>query len=70
MVPGQANDTFDMTEWNDEAYRDVYVLSLPAFRWFRAGTPDTYRRNGHECSIIGNRHMLVRIALLFVQSRD
>ena len=36
----------------------VYVLSLPAFRWFKADHPAQYPRFRHSCNIVGNRQML------------
>ena len=59
MLPGNGNSTFDTSDPNNESYRDVYVLSIPAFRWFRANSPDTARRNRHRCKVVGNRQMLV-----------
>lgn len=40
-----------------EAYRDVYVLSLPAFRWFRGQDADA-PRFFHSCEVVGNRQLL------------
>ncbi|KAL8715201.1 MAG: hypothetical protein Q9220_001159 [cf. Caloplaca sp. 1 TL-2023] len=36
----------------------VYVLSLPAFTWFRASYPATNPRSGHTCELVGKRQML------------
>ncbi len=37
---------------------DIWVLSLPAFRWFR---PDISgpARMGHQCAVVGKRQLLV-----------
>ncbi|KAL9036718.1 MAG: hypothetical protein Q9180_004135 [Flavoplaca navasiana] len=37
---------------------EVYVLSLPAFRWFKADYPAQYPRFRHSCNVVGNRQML------------
>ncbi|KAJ9611459.1 hypothetical protein H2200_004643 [Cladophialophora chaetospira] len=68
ILPGNGNQTFDTAEPNNEAFRDVYILSLPAFQWFRAHRPDTTRRTGHRCQLIGNRSMLVIGGGLFANS--
>ena len=36
----------------------VYVLSLPAFTWFRADYPPVNPRFSHTCHVVGNRQML------------
>lgn len=42
----------------DEDYEDVFILSLPAFTWFRApGT--SAMREWHYCDLIGKRQMIV-----------
>ena len=33
---GAVNTAFDLASLDDEGYKDVHVLSLPAFRWFEA----------------------------------
>ncbi|GME64137.1 Kelch repeat protein [Neofusicoccum parvum] len=41
--------------WNaaaGETFNDTYVLSLPAFRWFR-GPDAPARRLGHTCNVVG-----------------
>ena len=40
------------------AYDEVWVLALPAFRWFKAEYSARYPRYGHTCHIVGNRQML------------
>lgn len=40
-----------------EAYSDVYVLSLPAFRWFKGQDADA-PRFFHSCEVVGNRQLL------------
>lgn len=37
---------------------EVYVLSLPAFRWFKADYPAQHPRFRHSCNVVGNRQML------------
>ena len=37
---------------------EVFVLSLPAFRWFKANYVANYPRIRHKCEIVGNRQML------------
>lgn len=36
----------------------MFVLSLPAFRWFKANASTEVRRSGHTCSVIGQRQMV------------
>ncbi|KAL8636037.1 MAG: hypothetical protein Q9226_009297 [Calogaya cf. arnoldii] len=49
-------DQFDQSDALDE----VYVLSLPAFAWFKADYPARQSRTGHTCNLVGkgNRQML------------
>ncbi|KAK3312100.1 hypothetical protein B0H66DRAFT_394322 [Apodospora peruviana] len=42
----------------DEAYDDVYVLSLPAFNWFKADDAYGGGRASHSCVVVGKRQML------------
>ena len=37
---------------------DVYVLTLPSFRWIRVNN-ENHQRSRHHCSLIGNNTMLV-----------
>lgn len=37
---------------------DVYVLSIPSFRWIRVNE-DSSRRSRHSCNILGNHTMIV-----------
>ena|SRR5947207_4406102 len=40
----------------------VFILSLPAFQWFRISNSTTEMRkmrNSHSCQVIGNRQMVV-----------
>ena len=39
-------------------FDEIWVLALPAFRWFRAEYPARYPRYGHTCHVVGNRQML------------
>ena len=59
MFGGATNHTYDTTNSNDPAYRDVYVLSLPAFTWLRTGKTSELRRRAMHCQLIGNSQMLV-----------
>lgn len=43
----------------DSGYLDVYILSLPAFVWFKAGAVTASRRANHFCQVIGHGQMLV-----------
>ena len=43
---------------NDKDYEDVFVLSLPAFNWFRASGTSA-KRAWHRCDLIGKRQMIV-----------
>ncbi|KAL8730541.1 MAG: hypothetical protein Q9166_003995 [cf. Caloplaca sp. 2 TL-2023] len=36
----------------------VYVLSLPAFVWFKADYPAQHPRHLHTCNVVGNRQMI------------
>ena len=40
------------------ALDEVYVLSLPAFAWFKADYPARHPRILHTCQVVGNRQML------------
>ncbi|KAF5592367.1 kelch repeat [Fusarium pseudocircinatum] len=59
------NNTYDIyiyggwNTWNDKtkAYGDVWVLSLPAFKWFKAEV-DGPKRGMHGCALVGKRQML------------
>ncbi|KAF5574015.1 kelch repeat [Fusarium pseudoanthophilum] len=59
------NNTYDIyiyggwNTWNDKtkAYGDVWVLSLPAFEWFKADV-DGPKRGMHGCALVGKRQML------------
>ena len=59
MFGGATNDTYDATNSNEAAYRDVYLLSLPAFTWLRVGKTQNLRRRAMRCQLIGNSQMLV-----------
>ena len=58
MFGGAVNSTFDLATPDDEGYTDVYLLSLPAFRWFKANATTEVRRACHTCSVIGERQMI------------
>ncbi|KAG5753169.1 hypothetical protein H9Q70_004224 [Fusarium xylarioides] len=59
------NNTYDIyvyggwNTWNDKtkAYGDVWVLSLPAFKWFKAEVEGP-KRGMHGCALVGKRQML------------
>lgn len=38
---------------------EVFVLSLPAFRWFKVRYEPRHPRHGHACQVVGNRQMLI-----------
>ena len=40
------------------SYDEVYVLSLPAFVWFKADYPPQHPRFRHTCEVVGNRQIL------------
>ncbi len=40
------------------SYDEVFVLSLPAFRWFRAPYAARRPRHAHTCHVVGQRHLL------------
>lgn len=37
---------------------EIYVLSLPAFVWFKADYPAKSSRQSHTCHVVGNRQLL------------
>ncbi len=39
-------------------YDEIFVLSLPAFRWFRAANAGWRPRHGHTCHVVGQRQLL------------
>lgn len=55
---GAVNTAFNLASLDDEVYKDVYVLSLPAFRWFKANATVNVRRSSHTCSVNGKRQMI------------
>ncbi|OAP56043.1 hypothetical protein AYL99_10195 [Fonsecaea erecta] len=55
---GMTNTTYDLNYPDEPGYLNVYVLSLPAFRWFQTPATTTTRRCSHTCSVIGNRQMV------------
>lgn len=40
------------------ALDEVYILTLPAFVWFKANYTSTVSRQGHTCHVVGNRQLL------------
>jgi hypothetical protein len=55
---GAVNQGFDLASADDEGYMDVYILSLPAFRWFKANATASVRRASHTCIVVGKRQMI------------
>lgn len=55
---GALNPAFDLAAPDDEGYKDVYLLSLPAFQWFKANATVDVRRASHTCSVIGKRQTI------------
>lgn len=37
----------------------MFILSLPAFQWFKIRYPAEKPRHGHSCQVVGNRQMLI-----------
>ena len=58
---GSTNGTVDVANSADTGYTDVYVLSLPAFTWFKTNVniASNPRRANHYCQVIANSQMLV-----------
>ncbi|KAL2046377.1 hypothetical protein N7G274_001824 [Stereocaulon virgatum] len=56
---GSTNDTFDLLHAGDAGCLDVFILSMPSFVWFKAGTTTQVRRANHFCQVIGQGQMLV-----------
>lgn len=47
--------------WTSEAQGvdDVYILSIPSFRWFKAYSGNGFPRHGHSCEIVQGTQMAV-----------
>ncbi|KAL8801700.1 MAG: hypothetical protein Q9182_004294 [Xanthomendoza sp. 2 TL-2023] len=57
-IPG-INGNTSLTQYKDDVALDqVYVLSLPAFAWFKADYAAQHPRIRHTCHVVGNRQML------------
>jgi hypothetical protein len=56
---GSTNLTTDVADAVDDGYMDVFVLSMPAFKWFKTDAPSESRRANHFCQVIGQGQMLV-----------
>jgi hypothetical protein len=39
-------------------FDEIFILSLPAFRWFRAPYEARHPRHRHTCHVAGQRHLL------------
>ena len=59
MFGGSTNATVDVANAEDTGYLDVFILSMPAFTWFKAGALTESRRSNHFCQVIGQGQMLV-----------
>lgn len=55
---GAVNMTADLDNADDKGYTEVFLLSLPAFRWFKSSATTKVRRASNTCSIIGKRQMI------------
>ncbi|KAL9601371.1 MAG: hypothetical protein Q9219_002547 [cf. Caloplaca sp. 3 TL-2023] len=40
------------------AYDEIFILSLPAFRWFKVDYPPAHPRNGHTCNAVGGSQII------------
>ena len=52
------------------AYDELYILSIPAFQWFRVRYTAVHPRHGHTCHIVGNRQLLSIGGVDTTQSRS
>ncbi|KAL8660532.1 MAG: hypothetical protein Q9202_006455 [Teloschistes flavicans] len=53
------NGNISLTQYKENtALDEVYVLSLPAFAWFKADYPAQHPRILHSCHAVGNRQMI------------
>ncbi len=39
-------------------FDEIFILSMPAFRWFRAPYEARHSRHRHTCHVVGQRHLL------------
>ncbi|KAL8955730.1 MAG: hypothetical protein Q9183_006540 [Haloplaca sp. 2 TL-2023] len=39
-------------------FDEIYILSLPAFRWFKVDYPPQLPRNGHSCNSVGGSQII------------
>ncbi|GAP92145.2 putative kelch repeat protein [Rosellinia necatrix] len=44
---------------NKVSFDDVWILSIPAFTWFRADTRASTQRQHHSCQVVGNQMISV-----------
>lgn len=49
--------TAQITEFN--AYDEIYILSLPAFAWFKAPYPAMQSRQKHTCEVFGSQMLSI-----------
>lgn len=56
---GATNAKYDTSFPRNENYTSVFVLSLPAFRWFRSTERSPSRRAHHTCAVGANSQMIV-----------
>jgi hypothetical protein len=59
---------FGSGDANRETLGDLWVLSLPAFRWFKADV-EVFPRANHACALAGDRQMISVGGLSFAHSR-
>ncbi|CAL8578698.1 hypothetical protein XPA_004469 [Xanthoria parietina] len=53
------NGNISLTQYRENiALDEIYVLSLPAFAWFKADYPAQHPRIGQTCHLVGKRQML------------
>jgi hypothetical protein len=45
-------------ESGDTISSDIWILSLPLFRWFRVKLDETPKRHFHACGLAGKRQMI------------
>lgn len=58
MYGGSTDTANDQSKPDDDNFLNVFVLGIPAFRWFKTSSSTPVRRANHDCVILGNRQML------------
>ena len=56
MHGGVINNVFGSQASNSD---QVYILSLPSFRWFRANYTSAYSRGGHTCHVTKSQMIMI-----------